>query len=180
MSGALEGMSPAGAYRFMAPPHRRARPSLCNQADNQPHNFLFTGRHIYIFPKPLQRPERSFELYPETVGGPELVGSFTVYKQDDYDALTTASAQELLRLNTAPLPSRVLHRGADCCAAAVAGVDDSTLGTRSEAAHSPAPRPRTAKLIPSSRSLDMPCNYRRLLSLGAALATAPQPSIIAS
>ena len=27
----------------------------------------------------MERPARSFDLYPETVGGPELLGSFTVY-----------------------------------------------------------------------------------------------------
>jgi len=81
------------------------------QADNQPHNLMFTQRHIYVFPKPLQRPERSRELYPETVGGPELIGSFTVYTEDDYNAISASSVDELLRINTAPLPSRLLRRG---------------------------------------------------------------------
>ena len=71
------------------------------QKDNQPHNLLFTPSHLYIWPKPLQRPERSFELYPETVGGPELLGSFTVYQQSDYDRLTAADAAALCAMNTA-------------------------------------------------------------------------------
>jgi len=78
------------------------------QDDNQPHNLLFTPRHIYVFPKPLARPSRSFELYPETVGGPELIGSFTVYQDTDYEHLLPAHAEELVRINTAPLPSRLL------------------------------------------------------------------------
>jgi len=80
------------------------------QEDNQPHNLLFTPRHIYIFPKPLVRPSRSFELYPETVGGPELIGSFTVYTQENYAGLRAEHADELCRINTAPLPSRLLQR----------------------------------------------------------------------
>ena len=36
------------------------------QVENQPHNLLFTPLHIYVWPKPLQRPARSFDLYPET------------------------------------------------------------------------------------------------------------------
>merc|ERR1712087_640511 len=69
-----------------------------------PHNLLFTSRRplVYVFPKPHQRPSRSFELYPETVGGPELIGSFTVYNENDYAALTPAAADELVRINTAP------------------------------------------------------------------------------
>ena len=78
------------------------------QADNQPHNLLFTPRYIYVFPKPLARPARSFELYPETVGGPELIGSFTVYTRGVYDGLFAEHADELVRINTAPLPSRLL------------------------------------------------------------------------
>jgi len=92
------------------------------QADNQPHNLLFTPRHVYIFPKPISRPERSFELYPETVGGPELLGSFTVYQQEDYDALDQASIEELCRINTAPLPSRLLQVFGDG-----KGVDDTVV-----------------------------------------------------
>ena len=86
------------------------------QSDNQPHNFMFTSRLVYVFSKPLQRPERSLELYPETVGGPELVGSFTVYKRGEYDGLTLTDIEELVRINTAPLPSRLLRRGGvgDC------------------------------------------------------------------
>jgi len=77
------------------------------QLANQPHNLLVTPHHVYIFPKPLNRPERSFELYPETVGGPELIGSFTVYTQDHYDGLLPEHADELVRINTAPLPTRL-------------------------------------------------------------------------
>ena len=78
------------------------------QADNQPHNLVLASGHVYVFPKPLVRPARSFELYPETVGGPELAGSFTVYRDDDYEALSAAAADELFRLNTAPLPKACL------------------------------------------------------------------------
>jgi len=92
------------------------------QADNQPHNLMFTQRHVYVFPKPLQRPARSRELYPETVGGPELIGSFTVYTQDDYDTISVASVDELVRINTAPLPSRLLRRGGGG-----EGVDDGAV-----------------------------------------------------
>jgi len=92
------------------------------QAENQPHNFMFTTRHVYVFPKPLARPARSFELYPETVGGPELIGSFTVYTREHYDQLTGTDADELIRINTAPLPSRLLRHGGvgDC-------VDDAAV-----------------------------------------------------
>jgi len=91
------------------------------QEDNQPHNILFTPRRplVYVFPKPQQRPPRSFELYPETVGGPELIGSFTVYNEADYSSLTPAAAEELVRINTAPLPSRLLRR--------FPGVDDDAV-----------------------------------------------------
>jgi len=93
------------------------------QAANQPHNLLFTPRgFIYIFPKPLERPSRSVELYPETVGGPELIGSFTVYREDDYAALSCASVEELVRINTAPLPSPLLRRGGSGD-----GVDDGAV-----------------------------------------------------
>ena len=80
------------------------------QADNQPHNLLLTGRHIYVWPKPNVRSPRSLELYPETVGGPELVGSFTVYTSTDYEALSLDAMEEALRINTAPLPARLLQR----------------------------------------------------------------------
>merc|ERR1719284_2212451 len=49
------------------------------QEDNQPHNLLFTPRHIYVFPK------------------------------GDYDGLRAEHAAELCRINTAPLPSRLLQ-----------------------------------------------------------------------
>lgn len=114
---------------------------LAMQDDNQPHNLMFTSRYIYVFPKPLQRPARSFELYPETVGGPELIGSFTVYNSDDYDAINAASIDELVRINTAPLPSRLLRRGGGG-----GGVDDGAV----HVAVTRTPRP----LVPLSASLD--------------------------
>jgi len=81
------------------------------QEDNQPHNLLFTPRHIYVWPKPLQRPARSFDLYPETVGGPELLGSFTVYLEEDFARLQSEHAAELFEINTAPLPARLRNYG---------------------------------------------------------------------
>ena len=78
------------------------------QEDNQPHNLLITPQFIYVFPKPHVRPARSFELYPETVGGPELIGSFTVYSEEIFDKLQPEHVEELVRINTAPLPTRVL------------------------------------------------------------------------
>jgi len=116
------------------------------QADNQPHNLLFTPRHVYVFPKPLVRPQRSFELYPETVGGPELIGSFTVYQTADYEGLSLEHVEELVRINTAPMPSRLLRP----IGAAGAGVDDAAVhaaATTSRAAGSPG--------IAASRTLDM-------------------------
>jgi len=101
------------------------------QADNQPHNLLFTPRFIYVFPKPIERPARSFELYPETVGGPELIGSFTVYGEAVFDSLTEAGADELCRINTAPLPSRLLnsvHRTAVVPGKFAATVDEHKRG----------------------------------------------------
>jgi len=101
------------------------------QQDNQPHNLLFTPKFIYVFPKPLARPARSFELYPETVGGPELIGSFTVYNQSVYDGLTSAHVDELCRINTAPLPTRMLQPIARAAASALGALrmpmDDSTI-----------------------------------------------------
>mmetsp|Transcript_64745 Transcript_64745/g.107587 ORF Transcript_64745/g.107587 Transcript_64745/m.107587 type:complete len:420 (-) Transcript_64745:417-1676(-) len=83
------------------------------QEDNQPHNLLCTPQHIYLFPKPLTRPARSFELYPETVGGPELLGSFTVYRDEDFRRLKLEHILELIAINTAPLPARLLQESAD-------------------------------------------------------------------
>ena len=80
----------------------------CMQADNQPHNLLVTPRHIYVWPKPHVRPSRSNEIYSETVGGPELIGSLTVYNHEDLERLTAGGCEELFRINTAPLPSRAL------------------------------------------------------------------------
>jgi len=76
------------------------------QADNQPHNLLLTPSYVYIWPKPHVRPAESFDLYPETVGGPELLGSFTVYTTEVYEQLQPAHADILARINTAPLPAR--------------------------------------------------------------------------
>jgi len=78
------------------------------QAANQPHNLLVTPRHIYLWPKPTEAPPRSLELYPETVGGPELLGSFTVYTRRDFDRLTASDATELTAINTATLPPELL------------------------------------------------------------------------
>lgn len=82
------------------------------KADNQPHNLLITPRLVYVFPKPHARPARSFELYPETVGGPELIGSFTLYDREVFDRLSAADAAELSQMNTAPLPSHLLQPSA--------------------------------------------------------------------
>jgi len=116
------------------------------QADNQPHNLLMTPRHIYVWPKPHVRPERSFELYPETVGGPELLGSFTVYTDDVYAKLSAADCEELARINTAPLPSRLFAAPE---AANSAAVDDAAV-------HATATTNRAVKRKPidSSRSVD--------------------------
>ena len=92
------------------------------QQDNQPHNMLFTPRFIYVFPKPIVRPERTFDLYPETVGGPELIGSFTVYNREVYDGLAPEHVDELCRINTAPLPSRLLQH-----AGSASGIDDMVV-----------------------------------------------------
>lgn len=78
------------------------------QEDNIPHNLLFTPTHIYIWPKPEERSDRSFELYPETVGGPELLGSFTLYSEAEYRLLNSEAAEELIAINTAPLPARLI------------------------------------------------------------------------
>jgi len=94
------------------------------QQDNQPHNLLFTPRFIYVFPKPLARPARSFELYPETVGGPELIGSFTVYSREVYDGLALEHVDELCRINTAPLPSRLLQHAS---LSPSNGIDDTVV-----------------------------------------------------
>lgn len=122
------------------------------QDDNQPHNLLFTSRRplVYVFPKPHQRPSRSFDLYPETVGGPELIGSFTVYNESDYAALTPASADELVRINTAPLPSRLLRRGGKGC------VDDGAVQSAPSYftnAHFAVPASRSVNFVPGAVAL---------------------------
>ena len=111
---------------------------MAMQACNQPHNLLFTQRHIYVFPKPLARPPRSFELYPETVGGPELLGSFTVYTQADYEVLSEAAVRELVRINTAPLPAWLLS------------APERRVGSAALLAENARRRP----LVPSARSYD--------------------------
>jgi len=122
------------------------------QADNQPHNLLFTPRYIYVFPKPHARPSRSFELYPETVGGPELIGSFTVYTPEVYEGLTAEHAEELVRINTAPLPSRLLAYGST-----YGGIVDDTAvhedATTRRASHSAISASRTVDFLPSSVAL---------------------------
>ena len=145
---------------------------LAMQHDNQPHNALFTGRYIYLFPKPLQRPARSFELYPETVGGPELIGSFTVYERADYDAITIQTAEELTRMNTAPLPTRLLNRDALDSTPALSGVDDSGLGDLINARHR---IPGVPGKIPASRTVAGHGSCQSLMSL-----LASQPSVCAA
>lgn len=115
------------------------------QADNQPHNLLFTPRYIYVFPKPLVRPARSFELYPETVGGPELIGSFTVYTSTVYEGLCSEHVDELVRINTAPLPSRLLQFAGTSGATAV---DDAAVHAASTTERA------SRKAIASSLTLD--------------------------
>merc|ERR1719409_1318564 len=141
------------------------------QKDNQPHNLLFTPRLIYVFPKPHARPARSFELYPETVGGPELIGSFTVYSRADYDAITIQTAEELTRMNTAPLPTRLLNRDALDSTPALSGVDDSGLGDLITARHR---IPGVPGKIPASRTVAGHGSCQSLMSL-----LASQPSVCA-
>jgi len=130
------------------------------QADNQPHNLLFTPRLVYLFPKPHLRPTRSFDLYPETVGGPELIGSFTVYTPPDYAALTEESVAALCRMNTAPLPSRLLQvgrLGAVDFMSGVAAVDDdavlSTSTTDRAISRQPIAASSTAETLPALPAL---------------------------
>ena len=87
------------------------------QEDNQPHNILFIpprsktrSQRIYIFPKPHARPSRSLELYPCAVGGPELLGCFTLRTQRDFDSFSSEMADEVVRINTAELPMILLRR----------------------------------------------------------------------
>lgn len=121
------------------------RAIVAMQMDNQPHNMMFSQRHIYVFPKPLERAARSFELYPETVGGPELVGSFTVYRQENYQSIQMLTVDELVRINTAPLPSRLLRRGGGG-----SGVDDAAV----HAAVSRVSATLKRAPVPKSQSLD--------------------------
>lgn len=139
------------------------------QAENQPHNLLFTPLHIYVWPKPLQRPARSSDLYPETVGGPELVGSFTVYTERDFAKLSAAAADELVRINTAPLPERLLSGGDDTrpatAPAAVEAASSSSDESDSEAGPPPK-QPRTA--VRACQSLDS-LSLVKLLRSGSGL-----------
>jgi len=134
------------------------------QADNQPHNMLFTPRHIYVWPKPHVRPQRSFELYPETVGGPELIGSFTVYQQAHLEILSAMDCDELFRLNTAPLPSRHLQKGL--------GLDDSAVPTPTSAsmAFEGVAAVNHRRLVPASQSVDLQSLQSMLPHRGVGLA----------
>jgi hypothetical protein len=135
------------------------------QLANQPHNLLVTPHHVYIFPKPLNRPERSFELYPETVGGPELLGSFTVYTPELYQSLDAPSCDELMRLNTAPLPTRFLQTldddavpGANASARSAAHAGPFDVSDGAGAAHAaplPPSAPGARQQIRESKSLDL-------------------------
>ena len=86
------------------------------QADNQPHNIVFTppinGRpsFVYIFPNPQSFPSRTFELYPGHLGGSEYSGTFTLFSQTDFDSFSPEDADELTRINTARLPVALLRR----------------------------------------------------------------------
>ena len=133
-------------------------------ADNQPHNLVLARGHVYVFPKPLVRPARSFELYPETVGGPELAGSFTVYRDDDYEALSAAAADELFRLNTAPLPKACLVGEGGAPGVARANTWDG-IHFRGVAAGPPdrqgaAAQPRPAAVKPARRPARAPTRTR--------------------
>ena len=170
---------PGFCYVFIASQHVGLVGELVQamQDENQPHNLLVTPQYIYVWPKPHIRPNRSFELYPETVGGPELIGSWTVYQQSTFESLSVESIVELVRINTAPLPSRVLHRET----APGSGLDDAALTSTSTSAAAPdateaptaepafslllgraaVPRleaddsPKPGRPIPSSKSVDL-------------------------
>jgi len=138
-------------FCYVFPTSALARVALCveaMQADNQPHNMLFTSRHIYVFPKPLSRPERSFELYPETVGGPELIGSFTVYTNEVYDRLTGEHADELCRINTSPLPSRLLQPGRAGSVIDDIAVLETSTTERAETSFLSIPQAMSVELLP--------------------------------
>jgi len=126
------------------------------KADNQPHNLLLTPSLVYLFPKPHSRPTRSFDLYPETVGGPELIGSFTVYNDQDYHALSSASMDELVKMNTAPFPTRLLI-GTSEAASGKARDDLELRGTN-------LPNGKPLPLIRSSRSMGGIKGARMLVS----------------
>jgi hypothetical protein len=108
------------------------------------------------------------------VGGPELIGSFTVYDRADYDAITIQTAEELTRMNTAPLPTRLLNRAALHSTPAISGVDDSGLGDLITARHR---IPGVPGKIPASRTVDF-ARHGSCQSLISLLAS--QPSVCAA
>jgi len=138
---------------------------LAMQRDNQPHNLLVTPCHLYVWPKPHVRNPKSFELYPETVGGPELLGSFTVYTPELYQSLDAPSCDELMRLNTAPLPTRFLQTldddavpGANASARSAAHAGPFDVSDGAGAAHAaplPPSAPGARQQIRESKSLDL-------------------------
>jgi hypothetical protein len=75
------------------------------QHEEQPHNLLVTSSHVYLFSRPPLSAGTPPTAYPEAIGGPELVGSFTLYDEDAYGAFGLHDAQEALRRSTAPLPA---------------------------------------------------------------------------
>ena len=71
-------------------------------------SYLLSNPNPNPYPNPNLNPNPNPNRYPETVGGPELLGSFTVYTQHDFDRLTAADATELTAINTATLPPELL------------------------------------------------------------------------
>ena len=124
------------------------------QADNQPHNLLITPRHIYIWPKPIVRDPRSFDLYPETVGGPELLGSFTVYTREIFDGLSKEDCEELARLNTAPLPSRLFAASSMLGSAASSSACQTAIDDAALHASATSARATSRATIRKSRSME--------------------------
>lgn len=104
------------------------------QEEDTAHNLLFTATHVYIFPRPAAEAgapaiRRAREIYPENMGGPELIGSFTLYDDELYTSFTEEHASEAVRLSTAPLPSSVLQP------AGPASAVDQANEARAAAAH---------------------------------------------
>ena len=127
---------------------------LAMQADNQPHNLLVTPRHIYIWLKPIVRDPRSFDLYPETVGGPELLGSFTVYTREIFDGLSKEDCEELARLNTAPLPSRLFAASSMLGSAASSSACQTAIDDAALHASATSARATSRATIRKSRSME--------------------------